>query len=93
MDGTGMNSTRQRATGETGFKTNEPDVRLSAKILEVNQKEDLNLTGMSRPSRIQYTNFPIRNPNKLWFSVLNEDVEGCYQQVHDTENCIEMVQA
>jgi len=92
MDGAGMNSTHQRTTGEAGFKPSE-QVRLSAKILEVNQKEDLNLTGMSRPSRIQYTNFPITQPNKLWFSVLNEDVEGCYQQVHDTDNCIEMVQA
>lgn len=92
MEGTVMGSSRQRTGEGAKFGTNEPQMRSSAKILEVNQKEDLNLTGMSRPSRIQYTNFPISNPHKLWFSVLNEDVEGCYQQVHDTENCISMVE-
>ena len=42
------------------------------------EKENLASTGMSRPSRIKYDHFPIKNPSKLWFSVLNEEVEGCY---------------
>jgi hypothetical protein len=47
---------------------------------------------MTRPSRPNYDDFPIGEPNKLWFSVLNEEVEGCYQQVNDTENVIGLVE-
>ena len=46
---------------------------------------------MTRPSRPSYDDFPITEPGKLWFSVLNEDVEGCYQQVNDTGNVIALV--
>jgi hypothetical protein len=53
---------------------------------------DLGSTGMTRPSRPNYDDFPIGEPHKLWFSVLNEEVEGCYQQVNDTENVIALVE-
>jgi len=35
----------------------------------------------------------IRDPQSLWFSILNEEVEGCYQEVTNTDNITGLIEA
>lgn len=32
----------------------------------------------------QFIDFPVEDPHNLWFSVLNDEVEGFYMQAKDT---------
>jgi len=42
------------------------------------------------PGVVNDSPFPVTDPNKLWFSILNEEVEGYYLELKDVKNVSQM---